>query len=169
MIHDHLYFAYGSNLRSTQMNTICPGHRFVSTACLRGYRLAFTLPDEEWQGGVADLAAHDGSEVWGALYALTASHLVALDAYEGFDPAGTTSGNLYVRRAVEVTAANGHKVRDVWTYFVRQPRSHVEPSPIYRKALLAGAQERGLPASHIEAMQIAFTRPPSGQAATAPS
>ena len=84
---EHFYFAYGSNLRSVQMVRLCPGHVFLGPARLDGYRLAFTLPDEEWQGGVADVVLSPGDEVWGALYRLRDTDLVALDAYEVFSPA----------------------------------------------------------------------------------
>jgi hypothetical protein len=60
-----IYFAYGSNLRSVQMVRLCPGHAFLGPARLDGYRLAFTLPDEEWEGGVADVVRSPRDAVWG--------------------------------------------------------------------------------------------------------
>jgi hypothetical protein len=62
---EHFYFAYGSNLRSVQMVRLCPGHAFFGPARLDGYRLAFTLPDEEWEGGVADVVRSPRDAVWG--------------------------------------------------------------------------------------------------------
>ncbi|MBE2179602.1 MAG: gamma-glutamylcyclotransferase [Chthoniobacterales bacterium] len=151
-----LYFAYGSNLRSAQMRRLCPGHIFVAPARLDGHRLAFTLPDEEWAGGVADLVPATGREVWGALYRITMEDLAALDAYEGFDPEGTPEQNAYDRRCIDVTTVDGILHRDVWCYFAHNPRGHVTPSEAYRAALLEGATERGLPISHVDAMRAAF-------------
>jgi gamma-glutamylcyclotransferase (GGCT)/AIG2-like uncharacterized protein YtfP len=150
------YFAYGSNLRSAQMQRLCPDHAFVASARLDGHRLAFTLPDEEWAGGVADLAPDHGGVVWGALYTISAEDLASLDRYEGCDPHGPERQNAYVRRTIEVTAANGTTHRDVLCYFVREPHGHVPPSPAYRAALLEGATERGLPTDYILRMREAF-------------
>lgn len=157
-----LYFAYGSNLRSAQMERLCPGHAFVAAARLDGHRLAFTLPDEEWAGGVADLLPSPGDAVWGALYRISADDLAALDRYEQFDPAGPPALNAYDRRRIDVALANGTIHRGVWCYFVHQPHGHVAPSTAYRTALLEGAAERALPADYVLSMHRAFDgRPPS--------
>lgn len=150
------YFAYGSNLRGAHMRRLCPDHVFVGAARLGDHRLAFTLPDEEWEGGVADLLPSPGTVVWGALYRISAADLAALDRYEGFDPGRPDGGNAYLRREVAVTSADGAVHRNVWCYFVDRPRGHVPPSPAYRAALLEGAVERGLPPEHIGAMRAAF-------------
>jgi len=149
-----LYFAYGSNLRKAQMERLCPGHVFLGPARLADHRLAFTLPDEEWQGGVADVLPSPGDEVWGALYRLEAHHLAALDAYEVFDPDGPEQANDYVRRLVKVS--HGGAMREAWCYFVRAADGHVAPSERYRAALIEGAMERGLPAVYVGEMQRAF-------------
>lgn len=158
-----LYFAYGSNLRSAQMQRLCPGHEFLGPARLADHRLAFTLPDDEWQGGVADVLPSAGDEVWGALYRLEAHHLTALDAYEVFTPDGSGEANDYVRRVVTVTREGAPREVEAWCYFVRTPHGPVAPSERYRAALVEGARERGLPGDYINEMRRAFdgrvTRP----------
>ncbi len=154
-----LYFAYGSNLRAAQMDRLCPGHQFLAAARLDGYRLAFTLPDREWQGGVADLLSAPGHCVWGALYRIDATHLAALDAYEGFDPRQADADHAYIRRTIEITTQDHLKHPDVWCYFVRQPHGHVPPSALYLRALCEGALERHLPPGYRQAMQKAFAGP----------
>jgi gamma-glutamylcyclotransferase (GGCT)/AIG2-like uncharacterized protein YtfP len=156
---DLLYFAYGSNLRSVQMNRLCPGCRFLSSARLAGYRLAFTLPDEEWEGGVADLLPASGHEVWGALYGISAAHLASLDAYELCHPGEDPARSAYLRRTVEVSDAAGRSIGNAWCYFVREPRGHIPPSGLYRQALLEGARERGLPPAYLDIMRSAFGGP----------
>jgi gamma-glutamylcyclotransferase (GGCT)/AIG2-like uncharacterized protein YtfP len=151
-----LYFAYGSNLRAAQMKKLCPGHEYLGLARLAGHRLAFTLRDREWQGGVADAVPSPGDEIWGALYRLPEADLAPLDAYEGFDPAGPGEADDYVRRAVTVTREGGQHTVEAWCYFVRAPRGHVPPSEVYRAALIEGAIERGLPAEYVIAMRRAF-------------
>jgi gamma-glutamylcyclotransferase (GGCT)/AIG2-like uncharacterized protein YtfP len=153
-----LYFAYGSNLRAAQMDRLCPGHQFLAAARLDGYRLAFTLPDLEWQGGVADLLAAPRHCVWGALYRIDATHLAALDAYEGFDPSHRAAENAYLRRTIEVTGTDGTVHSNVWCYFVQQPHGHIPPSALYGHALLAGARERHLPPNYIKTLS-ALLRP----------
>ena len=150
------YFAYGSNLRRSQMVRLCPGHEFLGPARLDAYRLAFNLPDDEWQGGVADVVPSASGTVWGALYRLADADLAALDAYEGFDPAGPEEANDYVRRLVAVTTESGHRDVEAWCYFVRAPHGHVAPSERYRDALTEGARERGLPADYVAEMRRAF-------------
>lgn len=153
------YFAYGSNLRSAQMDRLCPGNRFLGPARLAGYRLAFTLPDEEWQGGVADIVPDRGGEVWGALYALAPGHLAALDQYEICHPGDDPERSAYVRRTIAVQGSDGLLGSNVWCYFVRRPQGHVPPSTRYRRALLEGARERGLPPAYLAVMRAAFERP----------
>ena len=156
----HLYFAYGSNLRSAQMARICPGHVFLGPARLEGYRLAFTLPDAEWRGGVADIIESHGDEVWGALYRLTDADLLPLDAYEGFDPRGPSESNDYARRKIRLASTPRDILQaEAWTYFVREPQGHVAPSALYRDVLIEGAIERGLPAAYIETMRRTFEGP----------
>ena len=153
---EHFYFAYGSNLRSVQMVRLCPGHVFLGPARLDGYRLAFTLPDEEWQGGVADVIPSPGNAVWGALYLLRDTDLMALDAYEVFSPAGPEEANEYVRRLVKVTMVKAGREVEAWCYFVSAPRGPVAPSERYREALIEGAIERGLPSDYVAEMRRAF-------------
>ncbi len=138
------------------MRRLCPGHVFMAPARLDGHRLAFTLPDEEWAGGVADLLPVVDSEVWGALYRISTENLAALDAYEGFDSHGTPEHNAYDRRQIGVTTSDGTLHRGVWCYFVQKPRDHAPPSAAYRAALQEGAGERGLPAAYIRFMRDAF-------------
>lgn len=138
------------------MVRLCPGHEFIGPARLADHRLVFTLPDDEWRGGVADLVRAPGDEVWGALYCLSEEDLGPLDAYEGYDPARPDAANDYVRRRVRVTSGKDHRDLEAWCYFVRAPRGHVAPSELYRAALIEGAIERGLPESYIENMRRVF-------------
>lgn len=151
-----LYFAYGSNLRALQMARLCPGSEFLGPARLGGYRLAFTWPDEEWEGGVADVVPSPGDAVWGALYRLSESDWPALDAYEVSAPEGPEQANEYVRRLVMVAPEKELLAAEAWCYFVRAPLGHVAPSELYRAALIEGAMERGLPMDYITAMQRSF-------------
>jgi hypothetical protein len=61
------YFAYGSNMSSTQIKKRCPSVRFVCAAELRGFRLGFTRFSEKRNGGVADIVAAAEEAVWGTV------------------------------------------------------------------------------------------------------
>jgi gamma-glutamylcyclotransferase (GGCT)/AIG2-like uncharacterized protein YtfP len=157
-----LYFAYGSNLRSSQMMRLCPEHEFLAPARLDGYRLAFTLADHEWQGGVADVVPAPGEHVWGALYDISSNDLARLDDYEGFAADSPGCDHDYIRRTVSVIMA-GQEIRsDAWCYFVHQPRDQVAPSARYAEALVEGARERDLPSAYCRKLATLLRRSLAG-------
>jgi gamma-glutamylcyclotransferase (GGCT)/AIG2-like uncharacterized protein YtfP len=122
----------------------CPGHRFLGAAELRDHRLAFTRRSLRTGTGVADVLGAPGASVWGALYALDATQLAAIDEKEG-------NGWAYERRAVRVLAAG--RELDAFAYAVIAPDAeHVRPSREYLQALLEGARERGLPDDYVAAL-----------------
>jgi gamma-glutamylcyclotransferase (GGCT)/AIG2-like uncharacterized protein YtfP len=142
--HPVLYFAYGRNMGTHTMELACPGHRFLGAAELRAHRLAFTRRSLRTGAGVADILAAPGASVWGALYALDARHLAAIDEKEG-------AGWAYERRAVRVLA-DGRELNAVAYAVIAPDAEHVQPSREYLQALLDGARERGLPAAYVAAL-----------------
>jgi gamma-glutamylcyclotransferase len=139
-----LYFAYGSNLASSEMELSCPGHRFVGAARLDGFRLEFRRRSVRWGGGAADLVPATGESVWGALYELPDGALEALDRKEG-------AGFAYRRIDVEVELDG--RPRSAIAYEVgRKEPQEVAPTADYLRLLMAGAAERGLPHEYVEAI-----------------
>jgi gamma-glutamylcyclotransferase (GGCT)/AIG2-like uncharacterized protein YtfP len=146
--HSTLYFAYGRNMGTRAMELACPGHRCLGAAELRDHRLAFTRRSLRTGTGVADALAAPGASVWGALYALDAAQLAAIDEKEG-------AGWAYERRPVRVIAADGREL-DAFAYAVIAPDAeHVQPSREYLQAMLDGARERGLPEAYVAAVAAA--------------
>jgi hypothetical protein len=141
-----LYFGYGSNLDAEQLRRHCPSAQLVSVARLPGYRFALTIESKNtWGGGVGDLQAAPGDEVWGALWLIAAGDSHALDDHMGLfrDPPA------YRRATVDVTTPAGDEVR-CRSYTVAAP--HLEgflPSPGYRDAVVRGARAVGLPEAYI--------------------
>ena len=141
-----LYFGYGSNLDLAQLRSHCPSAQFVSIARLADHRFAFTIESKHtWLGGVGDMQAAPGDEIWGALYVITAEDSRSLDDHMGLfhDPPA------YRRTIVEVTTPAGDTVR-CRSYTVAAP--HLEgylPSPAYRDLLVQGARAVGLPAGYL--------------------
>ena len=81
-----LYFAYGSNLSLTQMQSRCPAAKHVGVAVLEGWRW---LIGERGYANIVPVtpcsAPNEGSchVVYGLVYALTTEDEARLDTYEG--------------------------------------------------------------------------------------
>ena len=139
-----LYFAYGCNMASSEMELSCPEHRFVGVARLDGHRLEFRRRSVRWGGGAADVVPAKGESVWGVLYELPEGALDALDAKEG-------AGFAYGRVDVEVSL-NGKRRRAIAYEVERKEPEEVAPTADYMRLLLAGAAERGLPAGYVDSI-----------------
>jgi gamma-glutamylcyclotransferase len=139
-----LYFAYGSNLASSEMERSCPDHRFLGAARLDGFRLEFRRRSVRWGGGAADLVPAAGDSVWGALYELPDGALAALDRKEG-------AGFAYQRMDVRVDL-EGEPRRAVAYEVERKEPREVAPTADYLRLLLGGATERGLPHDYVAAI-----------------
>jgi gamma-glutamylcyclotransferase len=140
------YFAFGSNLSHERMRQHCPSARFIVAARLSNHRLAFTLESRNtWHGGVADVLPSEGDEVWGALWQVDGEDSRALDEYEGVhrDPPA------YERYEVMVETSAGDRIR-CRSYHVVSPNPEgFAPSPVFKRTLLEGARECGLPQDYI--------------------
>ncbi|MSP22079.1 MAG: gamma-glutamylcyclotransferase [Dehalococcoidia bacterium] len=144
-----LYFAFGSNLDEARLHIHCPSARFVSIARLADHRLAFTIESRNtWHGGVADILAAPGAEVWGALWVIAGEHSRALDEQEGVfrEPPAyrcyrvtveTRAGDSVTCRAYQVVAPN---------------LAGITPSPAYKATILRGARAIALPPPYLDAL-----------------
>jgi gamma-glutamylcyclotransferase (GGCT)/AIG2-like uncharacterized protein YtfP len=140
-----LYFAYGSNMASSEMSAWCRGYRFLGAARLDDHRLELRRRSVRWQGGAADIVHVRGETVWGALYELPEGVLDRLDAKEG-------TGFAY--RRVELDVVLGAESRRAFAYEVieKEPRE-VPPTRRYAAQLLEAARERGLPDEYVERLE----------------
>ena len=150
-----LYFAYGSNMWRAQMQQRCPDHEVIGTAVLPGFALCFPRYSQIRNCGVAGIAEKAGAQVWGVVYRLHDEDLAALDRREGFDPAKPVHVNRYNRHTV--TVLKDGTPLECLTYFAREePGRHV-PSAEYLQALIAGAEENGMPADYVAALRAVAT------------
>lgn len=147
------YFAYGSNMASSQMAERCPGAVSLGIARLPGYRLAFDAWSNRRGGLVADVLPEPGSEVWGVLWEITGEHAEALDRYEG------VARGQYRRESVQVDSPPGETV-DAFAYVICDPGEDGPTTDAYRDILLEGAREYGLPPEWIQAIETVPTLPP---------
>jgi gamma-glutamylcyclotransferase len=112
------------------------------SALLTGYQLLFNKESTDGSGK-ANLGAHEGSETWGVVYALSDADLRTLD-----------DGEVGYRRVkVPVCLADNIKV-DAWVYIAKQPNNDLTLRPYawYKRFLVEGATEHSLPKDYIAAL-----------------
>jgi gamma-glutamylcyclotransferase len=109
---------------------------------LKGYDFVYDGYSGIWGGAVANIVKKEGSEVWGCLYEIDESDLEKLDRFEGFP-------KIYDRKIVIVVDDAG-KYYEAFVYIRPKPKDKGEPSDKYRKTVIKGAKECGLPEWYIE-------------------
>jgi len=149
-----LYFAYGSNMHPQQMRRRCPSYRFVSTAKLADYKLAFTRRSTRRRCGVADVTPSAGDEVWGVLYHIISKRdVVALDKAEGFK-LGRRRVNGYDRTRRNVwSLLSPHKPLNAHLYIARQQHNPPPPSAHYVGLMVSGAAHWEVPKHYQQALE----------------
>lgn len=136
-----LYFAYASNMNLAQMMRRCPAGRFFKTVFLEGHRFVYDGYSVIRDGAVGNIVKADAEGAWGALYEITESDRLTLDAFEGYPKA-------YDRKDVEVRDREGN-VYQATTYF-RTGRVLGKPHPDYEKIVLDGAADCRLPEDYVD-------------------
>ena len=142
-----LYFAYGSNMCSAQMQERCPGAKALGYARLVDYRLAFDKWSERRGGYVADVLPQPGEAVWGVLWQVTQAHTDTLDNHEG------VARGQYRRQQVILENKVGGRLSKAYAYVICEPSEEGPTTHAYRKLLLAGAQEHGVPQRYLDALE----------------
>lgn len=130
-----LYFAYGSNLKRSQMKFRCPAARPLCRAYLPDYLLEFKSNGRG--SGVASIRFARGAYVEGVLYKVTAVCLNNLDRYEGHP-------YVYQRQPVKVFSYDHTEYRAV-TYVMNRRFVPAEPSREYLCRIQDGYVDFGIP------------------------
>ena len=141
-----LYFAYGSNLKLARLRGRVPSAQVVTTARLHGYRLALDKRGSDGSGK-ANLCREPGSRVWGVVYGFGLQDWAALDACE---PG-------YERIAVGVEA--GERRLRAETYVALRLTREPVAFDWYKRLILEGAREHGLPDEWLERLERLPQRP----------
>ena len=86
-----LYFAYGSNLKHQQMESRCPGFKYIKNFYLKGYKLCFSWNKyRRDRTGVANIEKQNNptkymlNTVPGAIYSIKEKHKDDLRRREGY-------------------------------------------------------------------------------------
>lgn len=134
-----LYFAYGSNIYSKQMEIRCPTAEYVGIGRVYGYSARFVTEREFWEGGVVSAVRSPGGSIEGALYLINDKDLKVLDVFQGADVGEST------RVEVPVETPMG-SLENAYTYFFGRPVEGVNymPSKKYLDRMIEGIVERGL-------------------------
>ena len=146
-----LYFAYGSNMLSHQMEQRCPGAKVVAIGLLRGWRFLIN------SRGVASIVPDETGSVRGVVWELSDEHLRALDGYEGVP-------DWYRRRIMTVVLPEQGEAECV-TY-IDESEGGDKPGPPragYLEKILEGAINFHLPPAYVDFLR-SFAVAPSEEA-----
>jgi cation transport regulator ChaC len=140
------YFAYGSNMKRSQLESRAGAVHETRLASLPGYELAF---NRKARGGVAtaNIRPAAGKLLRGVLYRINESAFRSLDRFEG-------APQHYRRIQVDATDASGAKI-PAQVYIATRVEKGLKPAAHYLQAILDGAREHGLPADYIESIRAA--------------
>ena len=147
LIEPPLYFAYGSNMLSRRMCARIPSARAVGTAWIDEHRLSLAKAGRDGSGK-ATLVADPDACVWGVLYAIDPAHWKKLD---DFEPG-------YTRTALVVTTRSRERV-GASTYLAPPTASDPVAFAWYKRFIVDGAREHGLPAPYVESLRRLPERP----------
>ena len=143
-----LYFAYGSNMLSAQLQAPerSPSACALGVAELRGYELRWHKRSKKDHSGKCDIIASDvsGAVIFGVLYEIANDERAALDREEGLNKG---------YNAIEPTVIFGDSPLTVRSYQASIIDPVLRPYTWYRALVIAGAKEHGLPASYIAGLE----------------
>ena len=146
-----LYFAYGSNLCASRLCGRVPSAVSVGCARLPGRRLVTDKLGRDGSGK-ANLREDAAATVWGVLYEIDGVHWPALDACE---PG-------YARVALEVVTEAGARLL-AQTYVSETLTPDPVPFAWYKRLMIEGAREHGLPADYVAVLEAWPEKPdPAG-------
>jgi hypothetical protein len=140
-----LCFAYGSNMSAQRLAARIPA-RFVTTALLPAYRLAFHQRSGDGSGKCDIVPASDQSAVYGVIWEVASHHKPTLDGYEGLNVA-------YDETWLTVTDLAGGGQFEVQAYVGKMTSIGMRPYTWYKHHVLAGAREHELPTAYVRALE----------------
>ncbi|XP_072139637.1 gamma-glutamylcyclotransferase-like [Mobula birostris] len=148
-----LYFAYGSNVLERRLRLLNLSAVRVSVGCLKGYKLAFgnwNRSENRWGGGVATILPSPDDEVWGVVWHLKYNDRQSLDHQEGVHK------GIYSPIEVKVQRQCAGEELSCLSYELNNFNSNLT-SPLYKKVIIKGARENGLPTEYLKKLDTILT------------
>src|SRR5207249_1455656 len=124
------YFAYGSNMVTTQMHRRCPAAQDMGMARLDGWRFLIN------QDGYATIVPEQSAYVLGVLWSLTSASEAALDDYEEI------ATGLYTKAYIEIQGTPA-------LVYLATNTLPGHPRAGYLEAIIAEAYRRGFDPAYI--------------------
>lgn len=155
-----LYFAYGSNLKLSEIQRTCPSAERVCRALLPGHRLKFPRKSTGRGCGVASIELTEDGKVWGGVYRIAEQEGAALESREGFKPSRLAAENAYVPTDVTVFE-DGDFTRpfEALTFVANRQLYPPKPSPEYLQLILDGGKGWDLDPDYIAELTKTKTLP----------
>ena len=143
----YTYFAYGSNMSSRRLRQRTPSAKALGIGRLPGHMLRWHKLGRDGSGK-CDIAesGEQADGVWGVLYRIALAEKPLLDRIEGL-------GIGYDEEEVRVETSDGS--RAALTYRAKPDRIDAQLRPLagYKRYVLLGAREHGLPAAYVSAIE----------------
>ncbi len=143
------YFAFGSNMFSKRLCERVPSAKAVGTYTLSKHDLRFHKRSKKDGSGKCDAYQTDNEndKVIGRLFTIDAAHECQLDKAEGL-------GKGYEKKCVCLVDENG-ETEAAFAYFAVRSciDNNLKPYTWYKKHVVTGAKEGGLPADYIKKIE----------------
>lgn len=145
-----LYFAYGSNLKLSEIRRTCSTAERKCRAKLLDHRLVFPRKSVARNCGVASVDPSAGDCVWGGAYCIPETERSKLEEREGYKRNRGRDKNSYVPQ--DVTVLNDGdlaKPLGVLTFIANAQPNPPLPSAEYKGLIIDGAKEWALDADYV--------------------
>jgi hypothetical protein len=147
---NYTYFGYGSNMLLKKLRSRCPSVDVIGVCRTKGYTLKFhkVSTDESGKGDMVE-AKSGADELYGIAFIIDKSDGSNLDRAEGY-------GQGYKKKEFFVEALDVGCVLGVGVYYATKIDSKLEPYCWYKKQVVQGARENGLPEDYIKKIEADF-------------
>ncbi len=148
------YFAYGSNLKLSEIQGTCSTAVGLFPALLPDYALVFPRKSKRRKCGVASIERRPGEIVWGEVYSISETQRASLEEREDFIPGRPLPRNSYFRKNLTVFGnGDSSKPFEVTTFIANPQEDAPLPSKKYMELIIGGATEWNLDTKYIAGLR----------------
>lgn len=140
-----IYFAYGSNMSTKRLKARASSAKVLGIGVLNGYALVFHKVGKIDGSAKCDIVASRHDQVFGVLFEISEREKTDLDRWEGLNQG-------YDVMEVEITTESGNGIAAI-TYHATITDPELQPFTWYKRHVLEGAREAGLPSAYIETIE----------------